>query len=74
MERVKVGKNYNVYSADSSSKDENLKSPPYNHYDFIDEEWEDEDLVEEYFSKKKSRVRKQNKNVEKSSDRHNEEW
>ena len=48
MEKIKVGRNYNAYSADSSSKDETLESPTYNYYDFIDEEWDDEDIVEEY--------------------------
>ena len=74
MEKIKVGRNYNAYSADSSSKDETLESPTYNYYDFIDEEWDDEDIVEEYFSKKKSRVRKQNKSVEKNINKYNEEW
>ena len=75
MEKTKVGRNHDVHSATSDyNNDDDIKRPSYNGpYDFFDDEWDDEDLVEEYFSKKKSRVRKQNRNVYKDN-RYNEEW
>ncbi len=44
-------------------------------YDGIsDDDWMDEYVVEEYFSKRKSRIRKQRKRVSKNYNKYDEEW
>ena len=70
MEKSKVNKmaaNSENETVNDTEKNNNFNSNPY-------EEWDDEEAVEEYFSKRKSRVRKQNKGFDRSYNKYDEEW
>jgi len=71
MEKQKVNK------IAANSKDEKINivdnTTESNEHNNFYEDWDDEDLVEEYFSKRKSRVRRQNKSFDKSN-KYDEEW
>ncbi len=76
MEKLTV-KNYNANSKServSVSNDSEEIHENDSFYKNYYEDWDDEDVVEEYFSKRKSRVRKQNKSFGKNYNKYDEEW
>ena len=71
MEKSKVNKMATNSENETVNDTEKKKNNNFNSNSY--EEWDDEEAVEEYFSKRKSRVRRQNKGFDRSYNKYDEE-